>query len=299
MVNCYLSQFDFARNPSGLEYQSLLGNSLRFSAIGHVGDTTLNNTPTLTVQLNPYDRVTIFDGPNTEVVVVAAQANVGSSSFTIQSPGLQYQHAAGIPLCSDGVLGSLADQLVNASSDLEDICNQSVFQQTWTGEVLALPSMQASIDTQSMLVFRPKHYPVTAVSAMQLNAIQAQPLVLDPTQVFIDVNQQIVKVPVLNATGPVSQVYFPQQSLNRTQQQWLTISYTAGFAPASLPGEIIDAACLLVAEILARRQNPTGADQIDFADKRLITTLRGDMSGESLWVKQARRKLHRYTRKVA
>src|SRR5579859_4093738 len=103
MPNCYLDQYAFIRNPSGLEYASLLGNSMRFSSTGHVADTTLNATPALTVQLNQYDRVTIFDGANSEVVVVAAQAIVGASTFTIQAPGLQYQHAAGVAMCSDGI----------------------------------------------------------------------------------------------------------------------------------------------------------------------------------------------------
>ena len=88
---------------------------MRFTSIGHVADTTLKNTPNLTVQLNAYDQVTIFDEPNSEVVIVAAQANVNATSFTIQAPGLQFQHAAGIPMCSNGVLGSLADQIVDAS----------------------------------------------------------------------------------------------------------------------------------------------------------------------------------------
>ncbi len=298
MVTCYVDHFTFLRNPSGLETASLLGNSLRFSAPGHVGDTTLNCTPVLTVQLNQYDRVTIFDGPNTEVVIVAATASVGASSFTIQSPGLAFQHAAGVAMCSDGVLGSLADTLVNASSDLEDICNQSLFQATWTGEILPMPSMQASIDNQSALTFRPKHYPVTAVSAIQLNAVQGSSVTFDATQAFIDVNQQLVKIPVLNMTGSGGQVFFSPPPFDRTAQQWLTISYTAGFAASALPGEILEAACLLASDILSKRQNPTGADSISLGKKMLTAVIRGDQSGESLLVKQARRKLRRYTRKV-
>lgn len=268
---------------------------MRFTSIGHVADTTLNNTPNLTVPLNQYDQVTIFDGPNSEMVIVASTASAGASSFTIQAPGLQFQHAAGVPMCSNGVLGSLADQIVDASAWLEaDFTYQPLFQATYTNEVLPLPSMLASIDTQNMLLFRPIHFPVTAVSAISIAAIQGQGMVLDATQAFIDANQQYVRVPVLNATGPASQVYFPQMPFNRQQQQWLTITYTAGYLVSALPADVRDGAILLTSAILSRRANPTGADQIDIGKKRLVTTLRGDNTGEGLLVKEARRKLARY-----
>src|SRR6266851_459107 len=272
-MNTYIDYLQYQRSPSGLESASLLGNPMRLSTVANALATTLNNTPNLTVQLNAYDQVTIFDGPNSEVVIVAATASAGASSFTIQSPGLQFQHAAGIPMCGNGVLGSLADQIVDASAWLEaDFTYQPLFQATYTGEILPLPSMQASIDNQNMLVFRPKHFPVTAVSAISIAAIQGQGMVLDATQAFIDANQQYVRVPVLNATGPASQVYFPQQPFNRRMQQWLTITYTAGYTQAQLPPDIRDVAVLLTSVILSRRQNPTGADQLDFADKKIVAT---------------------------
>lgn len=295
MTNCYVDHFTYMRSPSGLEVASLLGNSMRLSNLHVVGATTLSVTPATTVDLLQYDRITIFDGPNSEVVMVNADTQQPTSSIVIQSPGLQFQHAAGTPCCSDGPLGSLADQLMQASSWWEqDFTYQSLFQATYTGEVLSLPSMQASIDNQRMLVFRPHHFPVTAVSSMVLQAIQSQTMTLDATQAFIDGNQQYVRVPVLNAVGPSSQVFFPQQPFNRTKQQWLTISYTAGYAASALPLDIISAVISLASELLARRQNPTGADQIDFADKHLVQTLRGDQTGESLHLKNARRIAARY-----
>lgn len=75
---------------------------------------------------------------------------------------------------------------------------------------------------------------------------------------------------------------------------WATIGYTAGFAPSALPPAIRDGAALLVSEILSRRQNPTQADVIMLGRKSLVATMRGDQSGESLFVKQAMRKLARY-----
>jgi hypothetical protein len=297
MTNCYIDHFTYLRSPSGLEYASLIGNSARLSSAVSAAGTNVPITIPTQVQLNQYDHVTIFDGPNSEVVTVASLATVPSSSFTISAPGFQFAHAAGTPLCSDGILGSLADQIMDASAELEAIAYQSLFQATYTGEVLQLPSMDASIDNQRMLVFRPQHIPVTALTALQLGSIQGQPFTLDPTQAFISANQQYVRVPVLNITGTQSQVFFPQQPMNRQAQQWLTIGYTAGFTPASLPADIRDAAVLLTSDILARRQNPTQADSITLGRKQLVAVIRGDFSGDSLFYKQAKRKLAKYTRR--
>jgi hypothetical protein len=297
MTNCYIDHFTYLRSPSGLEYASLIGNSARLSSAVSAAGTNVPITIPTQVQLNQYDHVTIFDGPNSEVVTVASLATVPSSSFTISAPGFQFAHAAGTPLCSDGILGSLADQIIDASAELEAIAFTSLFQAAYTGEVLQIPSMDATIDNQRMLLFRPKHIPITALSAVSLAAIQGQPFVLDATQAFIDSGGQYARIPVLNITGTQSQVYFPQQPMNRQAQQWLTIGYTAGFTPASMPADIRDAAVLLTSDILSRRQNPTGADQISLGKKLLVNVIRGDFSGHSLWYKQATRKLAKYTRR--
>lgn len=294
MVTCYISHLDYQRSPSGLESASLLGNSMRISNPVVAGATSFTVTPNTTVQLNLYDRITIFDGPNSEVVIVAGTTNEGSSNIGIQAPGLQFGHAAGTPCCSDGILGSLADQIVDASAWLEsEFTFQPLFQQAYTGEILPMPSMQAAFDNQNMLVFRPKHFPVISVSSIVLYLQQANPTTFDATQAFIDANQQTVRVPNLQATG-TTQVYYPNRFMSRTRNMWLTIGYTAGFLPAALPPDIRQAVILLVSAILSRRQNPTGADQIQFADKHLVATLRGDTSGESLLVKEAKKKASKY-----
>ena len=294
MSNTYLDHFQYLRSPSGLEALTLLGNSARLASLHALGATTLTITPATSVDLKQFDQITIFDGPNSEVVIVNADTNQPATSIPLVV-GTQFQHAANTPLCSDGVLGSLADQIVDASAWLEaDFTYQSLFQSTYTGEILPLPSMQASFDNQHMLLFRPKHFPVTAINSIVLQVQQNQTLTIDPTQAFIDSNQQIVRVPTLNITGPSSQVVWPMQRMNRYANAWITISYTAGYAQTALPADIKDAAVLLTSAILSRRQNPTGADSIVLGHKALVAVLRGDQSGEGLLVKEARRKLARY-----
>lgn len=294
MTNCYIDFYQYRRSPSGLESDSLLGNAMRLSALTSAGATSLPVTPATTQDLHQYDQVTIFDGPNSEVVQVNIDSNMPIASIPLVA-GTQFQHAAGTPCCSDGPLGSLADQIVDASAWLEaDFTYQPLFQATYTNEVLPLPTMRASITNKNALLFRPMHFPVTALLSVSLQQQQGNATPIDITQAFIDATQQYVKIPVINATGTQSQVIFPQLPMDRTADQWITISYTAGFTQAQLPPDIRDVAVLLTSVILSRRQNPTGADSIDFADKKLVATLRGDNTGEGLLVKEARRKASRY-----
>lgn len=297
MPNTYISHYDYLRSPSGLESASLLGNSMRLSLAGVVGANSITVTPPTTVTLNQDDRITIFDGPNSEVVTVgAAGATVGATSIPV-SP-LQFAHATRTPCCSDGIMGSLADQITDASAELEAITYQTLFQTTYTNEVLQLPSMDASITNRSILAFRPKHIPVTAISSITLSQIQGSTTTFDATQAFIDASQQYVKVPVLNGTGPGGQVFWFRHPMDRTADQWLTITYTAGFAPSALPADIRDAAVLLTSDILSRRYNPTQADSLTENRKTIVQVIRGDASGQSLFYKQAKRKLSKYTRKA-
>ncbi len=295
MAVAYIDHVAYQRSPSGLETASLLGNSARLSTLHVAGATTLSVTPATTVALSQFDQITIFDGPNTEVVLVSASTASGQTHIPLVA-GTQFQHAANTPLCSDGVLGSLADQIINASAWLENICQQSLFQATYTNETLRMPSMRASIDQQGMLNFRPRHFPITAENGLTIVTNSAVSNTYDATQCIIADDHQIVSVPWLVATGNQNTNaniwLYPQPS--RQQQQWLQITYTAGYAPSALPGDVKDAAVLLVSDMLSRRQNPTGASSISIGDKSLQSGSR-DVSGDSDLVKRALKILVNYT----
>lgn len=295
-MSSYISHFDYIRSPSGLETASLLGNSLRLSSAAIAGATSLSVTPNTTVALAVNDRLTIFDGASSEVVFVAGTTNTGSSGITIQSPGLQYAHAQYTPLCSDGVLGSLADQIINASTWLETICQQSLLQATYTNETLRMPSMRASIDAQGQLNFRPRHFPITAENGITIITNSGVANTYDATQCIIATDHQIVSVPWLVATGNQSSNanIWLSPAPSRQQTMWLQITYTAGYAQAAIPGDVKDAAILLVSDMLSRRQNPTGASSISLGDKSLQAGSR-DTSGESDLVKRAKQILVNYS----
>lgn len=293
-MNLYASIFDFLRNPTGLETGSLVGNTARLSSAQIIGATSLPVTPVTTVALNVNDRITIFDGSSSEVVIVGATAAIGSSSVTIQAPGLAYAHTQYVPLCSDGVMGSLADQIVDASAELENYLQQALFQATYT-ETLRMPSMRASIDNQQMLVFRPRHFPVSTETGITIKQNNSTPVSYDATQAIIDGGQQVVSVPWLVAGSGGGSTYSLLPAISRSTSLFLTITYTAGYPAASMPGDVREACVLLTSDILAKRLNPLGAVDVASGDRHLSAALRGDLTGESLLVKRAFKLLDTYS----
>lgn len=292
-MNTYLSWFDWSRTTTGLEWQSLIGCSGRINATT-VGATTLTVTPPLAVSLRQYDVLTIYDGSSSENVTVQTVAGAGTSSITISAT--QYAHVAGTSYSTDGVLGSLADQIIKASQELETICRQSLFLSTYTNEMLALPTMRAAIDNQFALHFRPRHWPVQTLTALSITTVPGNTISYDPTQVIIDSDKQICSMPnmqPLPLPGSGQSPYPIWNVPSRYRQAQVTITYTAGFSV--MPADVTEAAVLLVSDLLAKRLNPVGAADITSGDRRIATVLRGDFSGESLLRKKAQAILNSYT----
>jgi hypothetical protein len=293
MPVAYISHFDFLREPSGLETASLLGNSGRLSSAVVAGATALPVTPTTIVALAQFDRVTLFDGPNTEVVQVVSTVATGQASIPLLT-GTQYAHAQYTPYCSDGGSGSLADQIIDASTWLENICQQSLFQQSYT-ETLRIPSMRAALDNEQQLAMRPRHFPVSSVSSLSLKSSQSDSTTYDAAQTIIDSAAQVVYVPALLSTGGNSTTYNLLPMRSRTANQWLTISYLAGYPANAIPGDVREAVMLLLSDILAKRLNPSGAYETQMGKRRIRLSATADTSGDSALVKRARQILQNYS----
>lgn len=296
MSTTYIDCFTYLRAVTGLETDSLIGNKGRLSSAALVNDTTLHVVPNTTVALSQFDQITIFDGLNTEVSMVGSGgASIGASSIPLLT-GLQYAHAQYTTYCTDGTMGSLADELIEASQWIENITQQSLYQQSYTGETLDIPSMRASIDNRGMLVFRPRHFPLSTDDGITIESSVLNPISYDATQIVLNGSKQVVKVPWLLATGAnnnSSAAWGTPVSSSRGDNLFLLINYTAGWSP--LPGDIRDCAVLLTSEILARRMNPSGAVQIRLGDKQLVVSGSHDTVGESLLVKTAKQKLQPYS----
>lgn len=296
MASTYLSAFDYARSPSGLEYNSLVANMTRLASATAIGATTLQIlAPGLSTTLNLYDRVTIFDSASSETVSVTVSTDT-TGVQTIQCTPTQFAHAAGTPLCSDGILGSLADTIFSASQYLETICKQSLFLTTYTNELLAMPTMRGSIDNHYALHFRPRHWPIQSLASLSITTVPSNTINYDPTQVIIDSDKQICSMPnmqPLPLAGSGQAPYPIWNTVSRYQQAQLAITYTAGYS--TMPTDVTEAAVLLTSDIIAKRLNPVGAPDIQSGDRHISAVLRGDNSGESLLMKRARHILDFYT----
>ena len=301
-MNVYLDQFDFIRGTHGLEFQSLIGNSARFTSSQSVGANALTVPATglkrITVQLNYFDRITIFDGSSTEVVQVgSAGAAVGATSIPLLAP-TQFLHGIGVGWCSDGIAGSLADQIVDASAWMETQCNQPLLQTTWSNEQMLMPTMRASIDNQGAVHFRPRHWPIQSISGYSIATTPVVSTSYDPTQVWVDSDKQVcidANPTPLGTQGQTQSTYPIQPRLNREQKAQLTLSYVSGYAYSALPGDLKEAAVLVVSDLVAKRHNPVGAPEIKDGTTDISAVLRGDLSGESLLVKRAMKTLIKYS----
>ncbi len=162
-------------------------------------------------------------------------------------------------------------------------------------------SMRGSLDNRGNLVFRPRHFPVVSDSGITIESSINDPIVYDQTQLILDGAKQVVTVPWLVPTGVAqggggSAFYnsvLPPYS--RESNLYLLITYVAGYLPSQMPGDIRDCTVMLTSEILARRENPTGADSIRLGDKQLTVTTSRDTIGESLLVKAVKNKLQPYS----
>lgn len=289
-MNSYITIHEYVRAVTGQYTASLIGNLCRLNAGVSAGATSITVTPALTVQLNQYDIITIFDGSSTEQLTVQAQANVGATTVSVSATG--YAHVAGTSFASDGTLGSLAQTILDGSSEVEKICQQPLLQRTVSGETLSLGSTRATVNNNSTLILRPRQFPITAFSSLSIEYTSSNIVSLDATQAIINGSGMTVNVPVIKQTSQNQQFY---QYLSQTVQGNVIIGYTAGYTYTQLPPIIKRCAVWLTSDMLSDQQNPTGAAQLNTGDKQLVTYLRGDTSGESGLYKRARAALFPYT----
>lgn len=296
MSTTYLDAITYTqRQPTGLILAPYTGNLGRIAACT-AGATSLT-VPALSKALAQYDAVYLFDGPQSEVLQVgAAGAAINATSIPLQSP-TAYAHSAGVAYCTDGAQGSVGEQIVTASQWVEDICHQSLWQTTYAGEILRMPSMRAALDNMHGLIFKPRHVPVTALTALSIATDASTSIAYDPTQAIIDSELEHVSVPNLQGIpgGSQTSLYQPLRPLMARQHiAWLTITYTAGFAVGSLPATVVRACSLLVNQCFAELYNAIGADSIVEGERNVVFTMRGDTTGESLLMKQAMKLLQPY-----
>lgn len=292
MVNAYISAAEYLNRITGLSTSALVGNLARTGTVA-LGATSLTVSPALTVALQQWDNLTLFDGANSEVVTVAS-GGAAINATTIPISATQYAHSAGTSCCSDGASGSLAEAIIEGSASLESITRQALLQATVTLEMLPMPTTRAWVDSSRQLTIRPRQFPVQSVSAVNVLYGTAT-LNLDVSTAMIDSIGRMVTFPTISTTGGGNTLPFSGGGLAQETDGFIQMTYVAGYTYSALPSIIKRACTLLVSDILADVFNPTGAASVQMGKRNVAQYLRGDLSGESALVKQARHWLRPYT----
>jgi hypothetical protein len=276
----YTDPFAYRRASTGMESDSLVGNLSRLTSGVSVGATSLPVSAT-TVALAVNDQITIFDGINSEVVSVTATAAIGSISITVTATVAA--HATRTVICSDGTNGSLSDMIVNASSWLETITQQPRWQATYT-DTLRSPSTRAAVDRNLALTLRPRRFPVQSVSAISYQTDPTNVIPLVTSYAVIDNDGRTVVFPAVVMTNG-NQGFQSFMPVGRNSPVWITLTYSAGYS--SLPGYIIEAANCLTGALLADRQNPMGAYEIQMGKRKVVMASSRDDTAKGGLVKRA------------
>lgn len=298
MPSTYLDPIAYLKQPTGLTLNTYIGDIGRIATCSS-GATSLTVTSALNgVALSQYDSFYVFDGPNSEQLQVGSGgAAIGATSIPLQS-ATAYAHTSGTVYCTDGTAGSLGEQIFTASKWIEDeICYQALWSTAYTNEILTMPTMRAAIDNEANIHFRPRHFPISALTSISIQDRRKQLFPMDATQATVDSDQQTVDISLaalLSSQSQSQQGYPWVNSIRRGTTAWIILAYTAGFAVGALP-KLVERACgLLTSECFQQLENPIGADTIQQNKRNVTFMLRGDTSGESLLVKQATKLLGPY-----
>lgn len=299
MVNTYIDCIAYTKQPTGLTLSVLPSYTGNMARIGTTAQGASSLTvPALTVALAEYDAIYVFDGPNSEELMVGpAGAAQGVTSIPLLNP-TQYAHTAGTPYCTDGTSGSLGEQIFTASKWIEDaICFQALWSTTYSSETLTMPTMRAAIDNQGNIHFRPRHFPISTLTSISIQDKRKNLFPMDQTQATVDSDQQTVDIPLdalLSAQNQMQQGSPWINTIQRGTTAWIILSYTAGYAVGSLPRTVARACTLLTSQCFVQLGNSAGADQVTMGKRNVTYTMRGDLTGESLLVKEAMKLLAPY-----
>jgi hypothetical protein len=299
MTNTYTDPYAYLRAASGHDTSTIIANLTHIGSGGVLsGGTSIPLQTATTTALQAYDSIYIFDGASSEVVTMTpTSTSSGATSLTV-SP-TQYAHSAGVVICTDGLIGSLASMIFTASSQIEEYCRQPLLQATYSNEKLPLRTMRAAVTRDATLMLRPKRFPVQSVSAATLNLIGQATVSLNTANANIDADAQLVQfMPMSSSGGTMTAWGIFAAPARATTPGYVLLSYTAGYAYAALPLEIRQACIWMTSDLLSDRRNPTGASVLTLGDMTMITPLRNDKAGRSLLIARAENALTPYMQRM-
>lgn len=294
----YLDTPGYLRSAANQETASLLGlNTTTAGVIQPAGTTTLAVASSTGWAAGA---AWILDGPNGEMAQVTGSPD--GTHLTLAAPGTAFAHAAGVSVSQAETAGALAELILRASGWIENYCRQGarggdrgLFAISRT-ERWTMPSTRAHIDRDGVLVVRPGHFPVQSVSALSVELGQGQSLAFDISQLELPTDGRLVELPYLIGASPSvgQQLLLETRGLSRARRQWAVLTYIGGFNAGAVPFEVQQACAWVVSDILGYRQNPAGAAELRLGKKEVVTRLRGDLSGDSILLLQAKAVLEAY-----
>ncbi len=308
-ASAYLDVPAYLGAATNLETASLLGLNTTL-----VGGSTLaagaTSLPVASSTVWAAGPLWLLDGPSSEVCQVTGSAD--GTHLTLAAPGTRFAHAPGVSVSQGGASGSLAAAILRASAWIGNYCRQgsgatdrSLFAAA-RNERWGMPSLRAYLDGDGVLVIRPGHFPIQSIASVAVDLGQGQTVSFDATQAGLSSNGRLVEIPYLlwSAPSPGQLLVLESGGLSRSRRQWATLTYTAGLTPGAVPYDI-QLACVWVtsvwvtsvwvtSELLAERRNPTGAATVRQGKFQLDARLRGDTSGDSILLLQAKRALDPY-----
>jgi hypothetical protein len=295
--SAYLDVPGYLRSAANQETASLLGLNTTTGASQPAGTTSLAVASSTGWAAGP---AWLLDGPSSEMVQVTGSAD--GTHLTLAAPGAALAHGAGVSISQGGTAGALAEIILRASAWIEGYCQQgspatdrSLYAATRT-ERWSMPTSRAYLDRDGVLFVRSGHFPITSVSALSVEFGQGQSLSFDVTQVELASGGRLVQLPYLLAASPApgQQLLLESRGLSRARRQWAVITYAAGLTAGAPPYDVQLACAWIVGDLLALRQNPTGAAELRLGKKALVAHQRGDPSCDSLLMRRAKDALEPY-----
>lgn len=296
--SAYLDVPAYLRSAANQETASLLGlNTSTTGASQPAGTTSLAVTSATGWAAGP---AWLLDGPASEMVQVTGSPD--GTHLTLAAPGTAAAHGAGVSISQGGTAGALAESILRASAWIEGYCRQgsaagdrSLYAASRT-ERWSMPTSRAYLDRDGVLVVRPGHFPITSVSALSVEFGQGQSLSFDTSQVELASGGRLAQLPYLLGASPTpgQQLLLETHGLSRARRQWAVITYQGGLPAGALPYDVALACAWVVSDLLAERQNPSGAAEVRLGKKALVAHQRGDPSADSLLLRRAKDALEAY-----
>lgn len=288
IMSAYIDVPTYLRAPTGQEAASLLGLNTTIGGGSSVPAGTLS-LPVVASAGWAAGPLWLLDGPSAEVAQVTGAAD--ATHLTLATPGTTLSHAPGASASQAGVGGSLAEVILRASAWIENYCQQgtapdrSLFALSRT-EKWSMPGRRALLDVDGTLVMRPGHFPVQSVAALTMLLPSGAVQSVDVSLAQVSGEGRLIETPLV-FTGAAPGALMPT-AVSRAGRQWVSVTYTGGFAAGAVPYDIQQACVWMVSELLSARRNPSGAATVKQGTTELVARPWRDTTGDSILLVQAK-----------